>query len=137
MGVLFAAVAGCGATAAGKGGATAESAMQWQGILSEVAEVTTVVARTQAEWAALWQRVGQEPPVALPDGTVAVSIFLGRRPTAGYGIEIVSAAQSVAGFTVVYEERKPAGPVLMVVTFPYLIRLFPDPGLPVRVERRF
>ena len=136
IGFLCTVVTACMEMAAGQGHANAEAAMQWQGILSRVAEETTVVATTQAEWEALWARVTKPPPSALPDDTIAVGIFLGQRRTAGYGVEIVAAAPSGAGFTVVYAERKPAGPVLMMITFPYLIRLFPDPGLPVRVEKR-
>ncbi len=110
--------------------------MQWRGQRSRVAEETSIVATTQAEWEGLWRNVGREPPVALPDEAIAVGIFLGMRPTAGYLIDIVSTAESGSAFDVVYEERKPTGPVAMVITFPYLIRLFPEPGLPVRVEKR-
>ena len=81
-------------------------------------------------------RVTRVPPIALPDEAIAVGIFLGMGRPAGYLIDIVSTAESGAVFVVVYEERKATGPVLMVITFPYPIRLFPEPGLPVRVEKR-
>ncbi len=110
--------------------------MQWRGNRSRVGDETSVVATTQGEWEGLWQSVARVPPIALPDETIAVGIFLGMRRTAGYLIDIVSAEESGAAFVVVYEERKPTGPVLMVITFPYLIRLFPEPGIPVRVEKR-
>ena len=122
--------------AASPGRENLEEAMQWRGRRSRVADETSVVATTQGEWEGLWQSVGREPPVALPDAAVAVGIFLGMRPTSGYLIEIISAAVSGGAFVVVYEERKPTGPVLMVLTYPYLIRLIPDPGVPVRVEKR-
>ncbi len=110
--------------------------MQWRGPRSRVAEETSIVATTQAEWEALWQSVGREPPVALPDGSIALGIFLGQRPTAGYLIDIVSAAESDGAFVVVYEERKPSGIVAMVITSPYLVRVFPEPDLPVSIEKR-
>ncbi len=115
---------------------TLEDAMQWRGNRSRVGDETSVVAVTQAQWEGLWRNVGREPPVALPDEAIAIGVFLGQRPTGGYLIDIVSAAESCAAFVVVYEERKPTGPVLMAITYPYLIRLFPEPGLPVRVEKR-
>ncbi len=110
--------------------------MQWRGQRSRVAEETSIVATTQAEWQGLWRNVGRVPPIALPGETIAVGIFLGQRPTGGYLIDIVSAVESDGAFVVVYEERKPSGFVTMVITSPYLVRLFPEPGLPVRVEKR-
>ncbi|MCH8999875.1 MAG: protease complex subunit PrcB family protein [Proteobacteria bacterium] len=121
--------------AAGPGRENLDEAMEWQGQRSRVVDETSIVAATQAEWEGLWRRVGREPPVALPDETVAVGIFLGMRRTAGYLIEIVSAVESGGAFAVVYAERKPTGPALMVLTYPYLIRLFPDSKRPVKVEK--
>ena len=95
-----------------------------------------MVAATPAAWEGLSRSVARVPPIALPDETIAVGIFLGMRRTAGYPIDIVSATESGAAFVVVYEERTPTGPVLMVITFPNLIRLFPEFGLSGRVEKR-
>lgn len=136
MGFMLATVAGCVEAPAGQGRETADATMQWQGIRSQVVEESTVVARSGDQWAALWQRVGSRVPAALPDDTVAVGMFLGQRRTAGYRIEIVSAARSGADFAIVYRERRPMGPAAMVITYPYLIRLFPDPGVEITVEKR-
>ncbi len=122
--------------AADPGRENLEEPIQWRGQRSRVAEETSIVATTQAEWQGLWRNVGREPPIPIPDETIAVGIFLGQRPTGGYLIDIVSAAESDGAFVVVYEERKPSGFVTMVITSPYLVRLFPEPGLPVRVEKR-
>ncbi len=109
---------------------------EWRGQHSRVVDETSIVAATQVEWVGLWRRVGREPPARLPDGTVAVGVFLGQRPTAGYLIEIVSAVRSGEAFVVIYAERAPTGPALMVLTYPYLIRLFPDSKFAVKVEKR-
>ena len=135
MGALFAAVAGCVATAAGQGGANAEPAVQWHGHRSSVVEETLIVATSPVEWEALWARVGTSAPVELPEDMIGVGIFLGVRPTAGYLIEVVSASTANGEFVVAYGERKPSGPVAMVITYPYLIQLFPNPGVPVRIEK--
>ncbi len=110
--------------------------MEWKGQQSLVADETSIVATTQAEWEALWRDVGGEPPAALPGDRFAVGVFLGRRSTAGYSVGIVSAAGHDGAFVVVYEEHAPSGPAAMVLTYPYLVRLFAKTELLVRVEKQ-
>ncbi len=108
---------------------------EWQGHGSQVAGETVIVAATGSEWIALWRRIGRAPPSTLADGRVAVGIFLGQRNTGGFTVEIVSAGRAGGEFVVGYEESRPTGMVTMSITYPWLIRLFPDPGVPVRVEK--
>ncbi|MFC7331925.1 protease complex subunit PrcB family protein [Rhodocista pekingensis] len=61
----------------------------WAGAVSNAQSASFLVARTEAEWRALWDLVGQPPPAKLPDRLMALAVFLGTRTTAGYGVEIV------------------------------------------------
>ncbi len=141
---LSAVVAACGADGRAQGSfqaapeptdETLNATSEWRGQRSDVAVETVVVVTTDAAWTALWRKVGRAPPSALPDGHVAVGIFLGQRNTGGFTVEIVSAGPAAGEFVVGYEENRPTGMVTMSITYPWLIRLFPDPGVPVRVEK--
>ncbi len=114
---------------------TLNTTSEWRGQRSNVGVETAVVATTAADWTALWRKAGRAPPSALPGGHLAVGIFLGQRNTGGFTVEIVSAGRAGDEFVVGYEESRPTGMVTMALTHPWLIRLFPDPGVPVRVEK--
>ncbi|MBP2301612.1 protease complex subunit PrcB family protein [Azospirillum picis] len=99
----------------------------WRGDYSSAAERAYVVARDAEEWTALWARVGQPAPAALPRGRMAVAVFLGPRDTAGYGVAIDDARQAGGDLVVGYHEAVP-GPAQAVAqsrTSPYAIRLLP------------
>lgn len=99
----------------------------WGGVLSAGATDMRVTARDQRDWDILWQLVGREPPGALPDGAMAVGIFLGTRPTAGYSVEFVGTSETPDQITVEWREQTP-GPDQMlaqVVTAPWTIQLLP------------
>lgn len=74
---------------------------------------------------------GQLPPPAVPEVAfereVVAAAFLGRRPTAGYGIRLTGAMRDGDRLVVVVERRAPpAGAITaQVITSPYcLVRLF-------------
>lgn len=81
----------------------------WQGAMAATRQPEHVVAATQTEWRSLWSRVGIAPPENFEQGRHnAVGIFLGRRASEGYSINIISANRRRDRIVVVFEERMPA-----------------------------
>jgi len=110
-----------------------------KGDMSFADSMLQVVARTDAEWAAVWRQHAANRPVPPIDFSreMVVGIFLGSRPTAGYRVEIVGARVEQATLVVQYRETRPGrGDVTaQVVTSPYhLVALPPHPGT-VRFEK--
>jgi hypothetical protein len=66
---------------------------------------------------------------------MAVGIFLGTRPTGGYGIVILSAKEEQGVFVVRYREIKIEDFATQALTTPYLIKLFPQTDLPVTFKK--
>src|SRR5262245_43443670 len=62
---------------------------------SQIMAARMLVARTQAEWDALWRdHLPARPQPALDlSREMAVGVFLGSKPTAGYSVTIVSATE--------------------------------------------
>ena len=96
-----------------------------------------IVARTEVEWNFMWKLLGSEPEYTLEPGWFAVGIFLGQRPTSGYAVRIVSSQDEAGEHVIRYQETAPSpgAMVLGVLTSPFLIHTFPDPGIPIRVEK--
>lgn len=81
----------------------------WQGATAATRQPEQVVAGTMSEWRSLWSRVGVAPPEKFEPGRQnAVGIFLGRRASEGYSINIISASRRRDRIVVVFEERMPA-----------------------------
>lgn len=124
-------------------GSGAGVAGAWQGEQSGTEERLETVARTDAEWAALWQRAGQSPPSALPSGQMAVAIFLGKRITPGYGVTIESIAMRPEpsqgeALVITYRERVPPPTTATAAqseVSPYTICLTGRSDKPIRFVR--
>ena len=81
----------------------------WQGVVAMTRQPEQVVASTIAEWRSLWSRVGMAPPDVFEPGRMnAVGIFLGRRGSEGYSVNVLSASRRRDRIVVVFEERMPA-----------------------------
>jgi len=114
-----------------------------QGIQSLVEESRQVSAATPAEWQALWSAHAADRPQPSVDlaRELVVAVFLGSRPTAGFGVEVVEATSAPDGALVVrYRERRPGRDTItaQVITSPFHIVAVPRPsGQPptVRFER--
>jgi hypothetical protein len=109
------------------GNLIAADGQAWHGQQSKAVERAQLLARTAQEWEALWARVGEPAPQALPTGRMAAALFLGTRDTAGFGVTIDSARTKDGTIIVSYHEQIP-GPsqtVAMVQTSPYAVRLLP------------
>lgn len=134
--LLFAALPLAACQTSGSGGSAgsdwsassdAPAGTVWQGEHSRATARAQIVARSAQEWADLWAKVGEAPPVSLPADRLAVAVFLGPRDTAGFAVAITR-AQTVAGaLRVGYRERVPgpADTVALAQTSPYAIRLLP------------
>ena len=94
-----------------------------KGLDSAVDDARQVVARTPAEWAKIWQMHSYERPRPNVDFTkeMVVGIFMGSRPTAGFGVEIVGTRQEDGTLVVQYRETKPDGGQMtaQILTSPY------------------
>ena len=88
-----------------------------------------VVVRTAAEWDALWRsHLPTRQPAALDfSREMVVGVFLGSRPTPGYGVTIVSASEEGNVLRVRYRETSPPPDAILaqVITFPYQIVAIP------------
>ena len=106
------------------GAALAQSveARHWRGPTANTRQPEQVVAGTVAEWRGLWSRVGMPPPDMFEPGrTYGVGIFLGRRSSEGYAINILSTSRRRDRIVVVFEEVMP--PEIMMAQ-----RATPRPG---------
>jgi hypothetical protein len=83
-------------------------ARHWQGVTAITRQPEHVVATTLAEWRSLWSRTGMAPPEGFEPGRMnAVGIFLGRRSSEGFAVNILSTTRRRDRIVVVFEERMP------------------------------
>ena len=106
---------------------------------SNVDDAKQAVARTDAEWTALWQQHSPDHPRPRVDFSkeMVVGVFLGSRPTAGYVLEIVSAATEGSAFVVRYREKMPPAGALsaqVITSYCHLVAVPKFAGA-VRFER--
>jgi hypothetical protein len=94
-----------------------------RGSRSGIRESLQTVARSQIEWEALWQKhvSSQSNPPSLPavdfSNEIVVAVFLGEKPTGGYGIEIISADPSDGPLTVSFNEKGPRSGDMQIQAF--------------------
>jgi hypothetical protein len=94
--------------AAGSAMAQSVEARHWRGVTATTRQPEQVVAGTTAEWRGLWSRVGMPAPDMFEQGRMnAVGIFLGRRATEGYAVNILSTSRRRDRIVVVFEEIMP------------------------------
>ena len=98
-----------------------------------------VVARTAAEWTALWHQHAPEQPAIVVDFAkeMVVAVFLGSRNTAGYSVEIFGAGTDQGSFVVRYRQRAPSADAItaQIITTPFHIVAVPNTSAAVRFER--
>ncbi len=105
-----------------------------RGDRSGIEEPRQVVARTAAQWSALWkEHAGTGAPPAVDfTRSMVVGVFAGSRPTAGFAVEITGIERQDTTLVVRYAEHAPARDeiVAQVLTSPFhLVRtqLFSGP----------
>jgi PrcB C-terminal len=99
-----------------------------QGAQSGITEPRQVVVRTSAEWQALWkEHDSQAAPTVDFSRSIVVGVFLGTRPTAGYGVTIASIGAKPGGAIVEYLERRPTPGRMtaQVITSPFILVTVP------------
>ena len=108
-------------------------------MMSMVDEPKHAVARSAAEWAALWsQHAGDTPLPAVDFGSrTVVAVFLGTRPSAGFAADITSVREANGVLVVQWQERRPAsGDVYaQVLTSPAVIASVPKFAGEIRFEK--
>lgn len=107
--------------------------------MSQIEEPKQAVARTPAEWTALWrQHAGDTalPKVDLGSRTV-VAVFLGTRMSAGYVVEITGTRQDKGALIVQWRERRPEPGMVtaQVITSPAHIATIPKFAGEIRFEK--
>jgi hypothetical protein len=97
------------------------------------------VARTAAEWNALWRLHAPDRPQPKVDfgRELVAAVFLGSRPTAGFAIDIVGTKEDAGALVVQYRETRPAKGLLsaQVITSAYAIVALPRRDGAVRFEK--
>lgn len=110
-----------------------------KGAQSNIDSSRQAVARTQAEWTALWKAHDYDRPVPAVDFSreMVVAVFMGSRPTGGYAVEIVSAAEREGALVVSYRERAPSRDAMtaQVLTSPFHMVAIAKHAGEVRFER--
>jgi hypothetical protein len=98
-----------------------------------------VIARTPAEFEAIWRLHAPERPQPKVEFAreMVVAVFLGTRPSAGFGIDILGTREDADALVVRYRETRPAKGLLtaQVITSAYAIAALPRRDGAVRFER--
>jgi hypothetical protein len=94
-----------------------------KGDQSNIESPAQVLARTEAEWAALWRRHAgdrERPPVDYTREMV-IGVFMGSRPNGGFSTTIISSMEVKGVLVVRYTETIPASGAVtaQILTFPY------------------
>lgn len=121
-----------------QGGAPALRTLD-KGDQSNMDDAKQAVARTAAEWTALWNQHSPDRPRPAVDFSkdMVVGVFLGSRPTAGWVLEIVSAAPEGDAFVVRYRELAPppgAVTAQVITSYHHLVAV-PKTSATVRFEK--
>ena len=110
-----------------------------QGAASGIDAPRQVVARTAAEWQALWRQHAPDKPVPAVDFAreMVVGVFLGERPTPGYRVDVSSLRVEGDALVVVYRETRPGRDRIaaQVLTSPYHLTAVPAHAGTVRFEQ--
>jgi hypothetical protein len=110
-----------------------------RGDQSNIEDQKQVVARTAAEWSAVWRQHSPDRPAPRVDFAkeMVVGVFLGSRTTAGYSVQIVSAEESNGAIVVKYRQTEPGRDAItaQILTFPYHLVAIPQSRADVKFER--
>jgi hypothetical protein len=120
-----------------QGGAPAMRSLD-KGGQSNIDDARQAVARTQADWAALWRQHASDRPMPKVDFSkeIVVGVFMGSRPTAGFAIEIVGTREEQGALVVQYKEARPARGLVtaQIITSAYHIAALPKRAGEVKFE---
>jgi len=110
-----------------------------KGSMSAIDTQRQVTVRTPDEFATFWKSHANDRKMPEVDFTsnMVVGIFLGTRPTGGYGAEIVSAQPEGGALVVKYKETRPGrgSMTAQVLTSPFHLVAVPKVDGAVRFEK--
>lgn len=110
-----------------------------RGSMSGIEESRQAVVRSDEEWTKLWrEHAGARPAPRVDFATkMVVAVFLGTRPSAGYGVEIVSTRPDGTGLVVSWSERRPSRDAItaQVLTSPAHFIAVPKVNGTIRFEK--
>jgi hypothetical protein len=109
----------------------------WFGAQSAANMDILVTARDERSWRILWQLVGSEPPGELPEGAMAIGVFLGQRSSGGYTAAFESVSLAEGQVIARYIETTPPADAIVsqALTSPYAVRLVRANGAPIQFVR--
>lgn len=109
----------------------------WFGSQSAATMDILISARDERAWRILWQLVGQEPPGEMPEGAMAVGVFLGQRRSGGYTVAFESVALAEGTVIARYVETVPPEDAIVsqALTAPYAVRLVRANDAPLQFIR--
>lgn len=114
----------------------------WRAENARAQSQSFLAARTDAEWAALWDLAGRPPPGRLPPEQMALGVFLGTRTTTGYSVDILRLRPERRDgqrdrLVVEYREVTPPDGLItaQILTSPYAIILVDRSDAAVRYNR--
>jgi hypothetical protein len=94
-----------------------------RGALSDIVSERQVSVRDATEWASMWRQhaPGRAQPSVDFGREMVVGVFLGRRPTAGFSVEVTGYRESGADVVVMYRETAPSRDLItaQMLTAPY------------------
>jgi protease stability complex PrcB-like protein len=111
-----------------------------KGDQSNIESPAQVLARTEAEWEALWRRHAgdrERPPVDFTR-EIVVGVFMGSRPNAGFSTTITTSMEVKGVLIVRYTETipPPGAVTAQILTFPYHLVAIPKAAITdVRFEK--
>ncbi|MFV3130736.1 protease complex subunit PrcB family protein [Niveispirillum sp. KHB5.9] len=134
--------AGGGSGMAGDAPPPLATRAMWRAENARAQSQSFLVARTDAEWTALWDLAGRPPPGRLPPNQMALGVFLGTRTTTGYSVDILRLRPERRDgqhdrLVVEYRELTPPDGLItaQVLTSPYAIIMVDRSDAVVRYNR--
>jgi hypothetical protein len=110
-----------------------------KGDQSNIEDEKQMVARTEAEWTALWTKHSgdRKKPAVDFSREMVVGVFMGSRPTAGYTVTILSSFEKDGKMLVRYRETQPAAGTLtaQILTSPFHLVAVPKVAGTVSFEK--
>jgi len=110
-----------------------------RGQLTWIDSPRQAVARTPDEWAKLYKAHApdKQPPAVDFSKEMVLAVFLGSRPTAGFGVEITGTKEANGALIVQYRQTQPPPGAItaQVITSPYLMVAVPARAGDVKFEK--
>ena len=104
---------------------------EWRGTFCAEERPSARIIESGAEWDRLWRdAIKQKTPEADFAKVVATAVFLGSKPTGGYGVAFLEPLSDGKEIVLRYRVRSPqGGMVIQAFTQPYAVKLYRKTGL--------